>query len=108
MYGHHATKEVGGIFTSRGMLITGDSAEPRQVYRGTQDLPPEYRAPSPMPETERETATRAAPAERTSPGEKPSVLAEIAESREAARNKTPKPCSAIGQKPAKNKADPEH
>jgi hypothetical protein len=35
MYGHHAAKEIGGIFTSHGMLTTNGSGEPRDVYRGT-------------------------------------------------------------------------
>jgi hypothetical protein len=87
MYGHHARKEIDGIFTSEGMLTTEGSGEPRAVYRGTEDLPDGYRTTQPSPETGSATAAHAAPGERNSSGDKPSVLAEIAESREKLRNK---------------------
>jgi hypothetical protein len=42
MYGHHAAKEAGGIFTSHGMLTENGDGELRPVYRGVQDLPAKY------------------------------------------------------------------
>jgi hypothetical protein len=104
MYGYHATKEVGGIFTSQGTLTTEGSGEPRTVYRGIQDLPPKYRTPPPPPETGRDTAAHAASEERTPHGDKPSVLAEIADS----RNNPPESRNKTDSVPGKKKATPEH
>ena len=113
-YGYHAAKEASGIFTPHGLLTTEGSGEPRTVYRGIQDLPEEYRTSPLAHETERDTTAHSTPVERTAVpntpnaiGGKPSVLAEIAESREAARNKPPetrdKPDLSLGKK----KSDPD-
>ena len=103
-YGYNAMKEEGGVFTPYGLLTTEGSGEPRTVYRGTQDLPAGYRTTQPTPETERDTATHAESAERIAPGDKPSVLAEIAE----ARIKPPDPRNKSDPAPSKKKSDPEH
>jgi len=107
MYGHHATKEVGGVFTSQGMLTTEGSGEPRTVYHGIQDIPAEFLTSLTTPEAESHTDVRASPAhsERVASDEKPSVLAEIAEARDAARNKAPEPRE--NSTPPKNKSDPD-
>jgi len=116
-YGYHAAKEVSGIFTPHGLLTTEGNGEPRTVYHGIQDLPAEYRTSSPAPETERDTAAHIAPAERTAlpnapnapnaSNDKPSVLAEIAESREAARNKPPEPHDKPNPSLGKKMSDPD-
>ena len=42
MYGHHAAKDIGGFFTSHGMLTMEGNGELRTIYRGLQDLPAKY------------------------------------------------------------------
>jgi len=107
-YGCHAAKEASGIFTPHGLLTTEGSGEPRDVYCGIEDLPAEYRTSPPTPETRLDTTAHATLAERTaSLGDKPSVLAEIAESRETARNKTPEPCEKATPTSNKKKSDPD-
>jgi hypothetical protein len=69
-YGSRALKSSDGVFTEHGFLVK--ESEPIEIYHGLQDLPSEYRS--------------AAHAEdRPAPAEKPSVLALIAEAREARR-----------------------
>jgi len=110
-YGYHAAKDASGIFTPHGLLTTEGNGEPRDVYRGIHDLPPEYRTAPQTPETGRDTAAHAAPAEHKAvpiaPDGKPSVLAEIAESREASRNKAPEPREKSTPTPSKKKSDPD-
>jgi len=45
MYGHHAAKEEGGVFTNQGLLTLENT--PHIIYLGTQDLPDEYRTSQP-------------------------------------------------------------
>jgi hypothetical protein len=107
VYGHHAAKEEGGIFTPHGLLTISGSGEPREVYRGIQDLPAEYRTPASTLETGRDTSAQTALSEQTAPDDKPSVLAEIAESREVTRNKVLEPRNNSQPKQEKNKSDPD-
>ena len=102
MYGYHATQEVGGVFTKEGMLTTGGSGEPRTVYRGVQDLPDDYRETQPTPEIRCNTVTPAATL--AVPDNKPSVLAEIAES----RMKPADPGNKSDPVSSKNKLNPEY
>jgi len=106
-YGYHAAKAEGGVFTPYGLLTIEGSGEPREVYRGIQDLPPEYRTVPSTPETGRNTAVQATPAERTAHGDKPSVLAEIAESRERLQNKPPELRDKSDPTLGKKKSDPD-
>jgi hypothetical protein len=151
MYGHHATKEVGGVFTSQGMLTTEGSGEPRTVYRGIQDIPAEFLASLYVAKTVQENEAPVTPnriseqpqnpitisladeivmtpadvaeahkmamkyaslvhnaagtVNDSSHAMKPSVLAEIAGARDAARNKAPEPRDKPA--PPKNKSDPD-
>jgi len=76
-YGYHAMKDSGGVMTQHGFLVMDEV--PKEIYRGVQDLPAEYRAETAAPEKPR------ASVDRTVPGEKTSVLEQIAEHREAQR-----------------------
>jgi hypothetical protein len=40
-YGHHAVKNSEGVFTEHGFLVM--DKVPKEIYRGVQDLPAEYR-----------------------------------------------------------------
>ena len=72
-------KEENGVFTKHGYLA--DRGEFKEVYRGPQDIPDEYRLFShAMPEI----ALEAGPPDK--PAEKESVMAKIREAREAAKN----------------------
>jgi len=110
-YGHHAVKAENGVFTPHGLVTTEGNGEPREVYRGIEDLPPEYREAPQTSEPVRPTAVHAAPVEQTArtavPGSKPSVLAEIVESRETARNKTSEPRDKPAPTQGKMKSDPD-
>jgi hypothetical protein len=112
-YGYQLAKEEGGVFTSHGLISQESGLE--AVYRGIQDLPEEYRTSAPIPfhalvnpasEAERGAGVRNTPAERTAVGDKPSVLAEIAEAREGQR-KDPAPREVPASIPGKKKTDPE-
>jgi len=105
MYGHHAVKEVDGVFTSHGMITTDGSGEPRTVYKDTQDIPAEFLQSIPAPKARENTNGNVRKEERTALGDKPSVLAEIAEARDAARSKSHEPREKTEQVPGKNKTD---
>ena len=66
-YGYHSMKNSAGMFTEHGFILA--VGIPKDIYRSIHDLPAEYRA---------------VPANRLS-GEQSSVLAQIAEAREARR-----------------------
>lgn len=44
-YGYQIAEEEGGVFTSHGYLTGGEDF--KEIYRGTQDIPAEYRASAP-------------------------------------------------------------
>ena len=102
-YGYDVGKERGNAFTSCGMLTDG-IGEPRTVYRGIQDIPDGFRQTFSAPEALENEINDTRKEERAAlgNGSKPSVLAEIAESREASRNKPPevrdKSESVLGKK----------
>ena len=102
MYGHHAAKEEGGIFTNQGLLTL--EATPHIVYLGTQDLPA-YRSSQPITDIPNERATDRTAADKSSPDAKPSVLAQIAEHRETQRREPQQPRDT--STPDKKKSDPE-
>ena len=103
MYGHHAAKEEGGIFTNQGLLTL--EATPHIVYLGTQDLPAEFRSSQPIADVPDEGATGRAATDKASPDAKPSVLAQIAEHREAQRREPLQPRDAPVAD--RKKSDPE-
>ena len=75
-YSRNMAKDEGGVYTKQGYLTQDSDMEP--IYRGVQDLPADYRTP--------DAVKRATPAERSADDDKPSVLAQIAEAREARRS----------------------
>ena len=106
-YGHHAAKEEGGVFTKRG-LITVES-QPRDVYRGVQDLSVEFRTSQAVADipNERTTGALSRIADKQTPDDKPSVLAQIAEHREAQRRELKKPQPRDAPVAGKKKSEPE-
>jgi len=109
-YGYHAARAENGVFTPYGLLTTEGSGEPRTVYRDTQDLPAGYRTADSLPDagqTESDMTAYPSSKERLALGGKPSVLVEIAESRETARNKPTEPRDKPDLAPGKRKSDPD-
>lgn len=69
-YGLAVAAQEGGVFTEQGLLT--ESGDFREVYRGPQDIPAEYRV-SPSPERE--------------PAARPSVMDKLAAAKEAAEKR---------------------
>jgi len=105
MYGHHAAKEEGGIFTNQGLLTV--EATPHIIYLGTQDLPAEYRSSQPIVDVPDERTIGRAATDKSSPDAKPSVLAQIAEHREAQRREPKESQSRDALIADRKKSDPE-
>ena len=85
-YGYHSMKSSDGMFTEHGFIMAEEI--PKEIYRGIHDLPAGYRD---------------TPADRAS-GDKSSVMAQIAEAREARRRE---PDHRDAPSSVKKKTEPE-
>ena len=107
-FGLEKAQEEGGVFTEQGYLIAHKNELPLH-YKGLQDIPIEYRLTISALTAREAEINNARKEERGAlgNGDKPSVLTEIAEHREATRNNPPAARDKSDPVLDKKKSDPD-